>query len=47
MEKCPFHPKGQVLYTNGEHKPERKGSEAGSIDSIYAEYESDYLSRNS
>ena len=22
MEKCPFHPKGQVLYTNGEHKPE-------------------------
>ena len=43
---CPFHPKGQGLYTNGEHKPERKGSEAGSIDSIYAEYESDYLSRN-
>lgn len=22
MEKCPFHPKGQGLYTNGEHKPE-------------------------
>ena len=20
MEKCPFHPKGQGLYTDGEHK---------------------------
>ena len=23
MEKSPFHPKGQGLYTDGEHKPER------------------------